>query len=197
MLRRRTADEYAVGLARVLDDNSRVEALVAQMLQLARVEEATVFAAPAIDLHAFAATALGQLRPVIDQSGVPVRLAPCSTLVMVRLMPERALPLISNLVMNAVQHTCAGQPVLVSVSKPQHGTVVIEVADRGAGISPDAVPHIFERFYREDQSRSRDTGGTGLGLSICKAIAESAGGSIHVESTLGQGTNVTVTFTAA
>ena len=197
MLRRRTVEEYAGGLVRVLDDNSRVEALVAQMLQLARVEETTALSVAAVDLHALAAAALQQLSPVIEQSGVPVRLAHCSTPMLVRLLPERALTLVSNLVMNAVQHTQAGQPVLVSVSRLGNDAIVMRVADGGAGIAPDAMPHIFERFYREDRSRSRDTGGTGLGLSICKAIAESAGGSIHVESTLGQGTTVTVTFTAA
>ena len=75
--------------------------------------------------------------------------------------------------------------------------MLLEVQDVGSGIAPEALPHIFERFYREDRSRSRETGGTGLGLSICKSIVEAAGGSIAVESSLEQGTRVLVTFSAA
>ncbi len=195
MLRRRTADEYAAGLERVLEDNARVEALVAQMLQLARVDEVAVCKAPEIDLHAIAATALERVQPILDQSGVQVRLAECSGPATVRLQPGQALTLVTNLVMNAVQHTPRDQSVLVSLSKARNA-IEMRVVDRGAGISPDALPHIFERFYREDRSRSRDTGGTGLGLSICKAIVESASGSILLESAPGKGTCVTVTFPA-
>ena len=196
MLRRRTADEYAAGLERVLDDNNRVEALVAQMLQLAHADETTDPAPSIIDLHMFAAKALQQLEPVIERSGVAVHLAPSSAPMTVGLMPEQALALVSNLVMNAVQHSAPGQPVCVSLHQLQPDAVVLAVTDSGTGISPEALPHVFERFYREDRSRSRDTGGTGLGLSICKAIVEKSGGSIVVESKLGQGTRVTVTFTA-
>jgi signal transduction histidine kinase len=71
------------------------------------------------------------------------------------------------------------------------------VTDRGDGIGPEALPHIFERFYREDTSRSRETGGTGLGLAICKSIVDAAGGIIEVESTVGVGTRVMVTFIPA
>lgn len=197
MLRRRTPDEYAKGLERVLEDNGRVEELVAQMLQLARVEQASTPNAVEVDLQAVAAEALDQLRPVLEQHDIPVHLTANSLPMEVRLQPERALALVSNLVMNAVQHTLSKQPVLVSFSRPHIASVVMEVVDSGTGISPDALPHVFERFYREDRSRSRETGGTGLGLSICKSIVEGAGGTILIESTPGQGTRATVTFTAA
>jgi|HubBroStandDraft_4_1064222.scaffolds.fasta_scaffold1914056_1 signal transduction histidine kinase len=66
------------------------------------------------------------------------------------------------------------------------------VQDFGTGISPESLPHVFDRFFREDSSRSRETGGAGLGLSICKAIVEKAGGSIEIESEKGKGTIVKV-----
>jgi signal transduction histidine kinase len=75
--------------------------------------------------------------------------------------------------------------------------VALEVKDYGSGIAKEALPHIFERFYREDRSRSRNTGGTGLGLAICKSIADGAGATIGVASQTGEGTKVTIVFSAA
>ena len=195
MLRRRTVDEYTVGLERVLEDSSRLEGLVAQMLQLASTEQASSRSAPRVDLGELITAALEQLRPFAEERGVLLAFA-CPTMVQVRLWPEKGLALISNLVMNAVQHSPSGRAVTVSLSTQQQ-QVTLQVADSGCGISAEALPHIFERFYREDRSRSRNTGGTGLGLSICKSIVETAGGSISIKSSPEEGTLVTVTFIAA
>ena len=137
------------------------------------------------DLYEVAETALEQLRPVMEARQVPVVLIPDTNMV-VQIAGERALALITNLVMNAVQHSPAGTPVQVSFERTLRQQVVMRVVDSGFGISPEALPHIFERFYREDRSRSRDTGGTGLGLSICQSIVESAGGHISIESVPGE-----------
>ena len=195
MLKRRTVDEYAAGLERVLEDNGRVEALVAQMLQLASMEDTAANDACVLDLGELAATVLERLRPVAETRGVLLGLVRAAT-TPVRLLPERGFALLSNLVLNAVQHSSPGQKVLVSLTTPRK-SVMLEVVDTGTGISPEALPHLFERFYREDRSRSRDTGGTGLGLSICKSIVEAAGGSISLESEPGRGTRVTVVFISA
>ena len=195
MLRRRTADEYAAGLERVLEDNHRVEMLVTQMLQLAGMEEHAAADALPIDLGDLTETALERLRPFAEVRGVSLELLCCSAS-RVRLLPERGLALVSNLVLNAVQHSFPGRSVSVSLTKQRHGNVTLEVRDTGVGISAEALPHIFERFFREDRSRSRETGGTGLGLSICRSIAEAAGGSISAESSPGCGTCITVTFIA-
>ena len=66
------------------------------------------------------------------------------------------------------------------------------IEDFGEGIAPDVLPHVFEPFFRGDESRDRKSGGTGLGLAICKAICEKAGGTIEISSTSGTGTRVTV-----
>jgi signal transduction histidine kinase len=195
MLKRRTVEEYGTGLERVLEDNGRVEALVAQMLQLASVENTSGEGAYALELSELTATALDRLRPIAEARGVLLLLTPPPA-VQVRLLPERAFVLVSNLVLNAVQHSSPGQTVSVSLTVQQR-SVMLEVVDAGTGISPEALPHLFERFYREDRSRSRDTGGTGLGLSICKSIVEGVGGSISVESEPGRGTHVTVVFISA
>ena len=195
MLKRRTVEEYVAGLERVLEDNGRVEALVAQMLQLASMEDASIEGADALDLGELTATALERLRPIAEARGV-LLLHKLSPAVQVRLLPERGFVLLSNLVLNAVQHSSPGQTVAVSLTLQQK-SVMLEVVDTGTGISPEALPHLFERFYREDRSRSRDTGGTGLGLSISRSIVEAAGGSISLESEPGRGTRVTVTFISA
>ncbi len=196
MLRRRTVEEYAAGLQRVLEDNRRVEALVAQMLQLASLEEASSDDAPATDLGKLIAETLEHLRPFAEERGVSLHFAP-SPGMQVRLSPERGNILISNLIMNAIQHSPSGREVEVSLSMEKPGEVMLKVADDGYGISDDALPHIFKRFYREDRSRSRDTGGTGLGLSICQSIVHAAGGRIAVASSPGKGTDVNVIFMVA
>jgi signal transduction histidine kinase len=70
------------------------------------------------------------------------------------------------------------------------------IEDHGEGISAEALPHVFERFYRGDPSRTRSTGGAGLGLAICKAMVEKAGGAISIASRQGEGTTVTARLPA-
>jgi signal transduction histidine kinase len=75
--------------------------------------------------------------------------------------------------------------------------VVFEVADTGAGVPPEELPRIFERFYRTDKARARETGGTGLGLAIVQRLVEMQGGRIWASSTLGSGTTFHVALPAA
>jgi signal transduction histidine kinase len=99
--------------------------------------------------------------------------------------------LISNLLLNAIQHSPAGSVVEARLATAG-GDATLEFEDHGKGIEPDQLPHVFDRFYRGDPSRTRGTGGTGLGLAICKAVVEGAGGTIAISSQLGLGTTVTV-----
>jgi len=95
---------------------------------------------------------------------------------------------LGNLLANALQHTPPGGRIDVRCqSAPASDAIVTTVTDTGDGISPDDLPHIFERFYRADRSRSRHTGGRGLGLAIAKQIVEAHGGEVWVESTPSHG----------
>jgi len=94
---------------------------------------------------------------------------------------ERLRQILDNLLANVRAHTPAGTPATVRVVR-DGDLAVVEVIDAGAGLSDDQLEHAFERFYRGDESRSRDVGGAGLGLAIAAAIAESHGGSATVEN---------------
>ena len=69
---------------------------------------------------------------------------------------------------------------------------MVQVKDRGCGIKPEDLPHVCDRFYRADRSRTRRTGGSGLGLAIVKSLVDAHGGTMHIDSTPGQGTTVTL-----
>jgi signal transduction histidine kinase len=95
---------------------------------------------------------------------------------------------------NALVHTPAGTPVALAASATDE-RVIFSVRDSGPGIAPEALPHIFERFYRGQASRTGR--GAGLGLAIAKELVEAQGGTLTVESALGQGSAFTITLTAA
>jgi two-component system, OmpR family, sensor kinase len=99
---------------------------------------------------------------------------------------ERLRQIVDNLLGNVRAHTPAGSPVRVRVGR-DNGTALIEVADSGPGMSDGEAERVFERFYRADQSRSRESGGVGLGLSIVAAVAAAHGGSVAAQSSPGSG----------
>lgn len=98
---------------------------------------------------------------------------------------------IRNLIDNAVRHTAAGGSIYVRVGSSD-GFAVVDVADTGEGIPTADLDRVFERFYRVDTARSRETGGTGLGLAIVRHVVEGHGGRVSVTSELGQGSTFTV-----
>jgi len=101
--------------------------------------------------------------------------------------------LLSNLIDNAIAYTPEGGVITLSLYR-DGGQALLEVADKGKGIAPEHLPHIFDRFYRVDQARSRIKGGSGLGLAIVKAIAEQHQGKVTVTSEPGKGSTFTVSF---
>src|SRR6202022_4926732 len=98
----------------------------------------------------------------------------------------RLQQVIVNVLDNAIKYTQAGGEVEIRVGK-EGNRAVLEVSDNGPGIAAHALPHVFERFYRADKARSRNSGGAGLGLAIVKAICTAHGAEIKVSSKEGQG----------
>lgn len=196
-LKPRTVEEYQLGLGRCYTDSVRMEEIVGKMLTLARAER-QVFPDEMLisnDLSMCVREAESQLTSVAALGEVEILLERLDT-AMVRLPKEDCGILCANLMLNAIQHSAAGSQVAVSVIS-QAERVELLIKDQGSGIEPDALPFIFEPFYRSDPSRNRKTGGTGLGLAICKAIVDGAGGEIHLTSTPGLGTVVVIELPVA
>jgi two-component system, OmpR family, sensor kinase len=104
--------------------------------------------------------------------------------------PDRVAQVLRNLLLNALEHTPAGGAVTVA-AHPAGTALEVSVADTGVGIAPEHLPHVFERFWRADPSRTRGdrlAGGTGIGLSVAQSLVAAQGGRVWVESTLGKGT---------
>ncbi len=103
----------------------------------------------------------------------------------------------SNLISNAIRYTPNGGELRVQWRRAEDGRAEFSVTDTGAGIAPEHISRLTERFYRVDRSRSRDTGGTGLGLAIVKHVAQRHGAELKIESTLGKGSRFAIVFPAA
>jgi two-component system sensor histidine kinase BaeS len=112
--------------------------------------------------------------------------------VIFRADPEDLQLVWNNLLENAVHYSPEGASVEVTVRCDNEGPARVVFQDHGIGIPPEDLPHIFDRFYRGDPSRTRATGGFGLGLAIAKALVEAYGGTITADSAPGQGTRLTV-----
>ncbi len=195
-LRQRTALEYERGLDRCLLDCQRMEETVAKMLTLARIEANAAPATSAIaDLEECLRRAVRQFESMAElkrQSILIIGEGP----VMVEAEAEQVQLLCGNLILNALQHSPTGCSIRAFIKQEvTHAELAIE--DDGEGIAPQDLPHIFDRFYRGDPSRSRKTGGTGLGLAISKAIVSRWQGTIDITSSVGIGTRVVVDLPSA
>ncbi len=128
-----------------------------------------------------------------EQAGVSLAMRETGPLPEANVDYERMSRALGNLVSNALRYTPAGGTICLSAGQSD-GRLLLSVSDTGSGISAEHLPNIFERFYRADASRHQDSGGSGLGLAIVRSIVEAHGGSIGVQSNLGQGTTFTISL---
>jgi len=196
--RSRTTEEYRAGLHASLQDLDRLEQLLQWMLRLARAEQWAHDAGrrelDLIDINSTCEEAVERIRSLAESHHSAIHLATDGP-VPFRADPEDLQLVWTNLLENAVRYSPEGSPVEVSVIHDDRRATII-FQDHGSGISASDLPHIFERFFRGDPSRTRATGGSGLGLAIAKALVEAYGGTIRAESSLGEGTCMTVEFPA-
>ncbi|UUZ94116.1 HAMP domain-containing histidine kinase [Paenibacillus sp. P25] len=176
-------------------ESERINKLVQDLLLLARLDRA-----PDILL------AEGRLDQVVAEMEPQLRLLAGSRDVRLRLAPHRSLlfdkdkmkQVVLNLFHNAVQHTDPERGRIdISLDLLPEGGLRLAVKDNGSGIPVEHLPHVFDRFYRSDSSRTRKHGGSGLGLAISRSIAQAHGGTIHVESREGEGTLFYILLPAA
>ena len=124
-----------------------------------------------------------------QQVDLQVQVAP--DLPAVTVDPDRMAQVLGNLIGNALRYTAAGGHISLSARRENH-SVLLAVQDDGQGIAPDALPHIFDRFYRGDETRHEDGGESGLGLAIARSLVELHGGTLSAASTPGQGSTFTI-----
>jgi two-component system sensor histidine kinase BaeS len=178
--------EEAMHLQHLIDD--------LQVLSLAEAGELPIDR-QAADLGDVVAQSVAAHRPAADTAGVTLEVRAAGS-APVEIDRARIRQVVANLVDNAIRHTPAGGTVSV-LTRFEEGRAVLDVADTGPGIPPEHRPHVFDRLYRADPSRSRDTGGTGLGLSIARELVRAHGGDISVDEAPGGGARFTIWLPAA
>lgn len=193
-----TDEDVAKAMSRIEAESKRMGQLVEDLLMLARIDERRAMEMTQVDL----------LNLANDAAGDAAASAPEREIAVVGLESGPGLPapvlgdeprlrqVLANLVTNALRYTPEGTPIEIAVgSRPGidgQFLSVVKVVDHGPGIQGDEMQKVFERFYRSDESRARDTGGTGLGLAIVAAIIAQHNGSVRVEESPGGGATMVV-----
>lgn len=169
----------------------RMNALVQDILLLAQIESGGWLIQPEpVSLYTLLEEVWTELEPLAQPRRIGLLRPPHQVQdLQVEADPFALHKVFKNLLENAIQYSPEGTPVKVDWQLVAGGqTVQITIQDNGIGIPPEHLPHIFDRFYRVDKSRSRQHGGTGLGLALVKELLEAHGQPIHVESAPGKGT---------
>jgi heavy metal sensor kinase len=173
-------------LGSVLEEVDRLGEIVEGLFALSRLDAGET---PAewvqFDLAELAATTAGQMSLLAEDKRISVS-CECTGGVTVEGDRARLKQVVVNLLDNAIKYTPSGGQVRLAVRR-EAGFAVLEVSDNGVGIPADALPHVFQRFFRVDRSRSREQGGAGLGLSIVKSICSAHGAEVEVSSSPGKG----------
>ncbi len=189
--RERSGEDYRDTIATCLRSAQRMGGLIESLLDLAQIQSVAHAQHSPCDLAALTNEVINSLRSTAAAQGIELRCtladAPCEG------NAAQLKQVIANLINNAIQHNQRAGHAIIETSLDQNHAM-LRVSNTGPGIAPEDLPHIFERFYRTDTSRSRKTGGAGLGLAISKAIADAHGASLSVESTPGVMTTVRCTF---
>jgi heavy metal sensor kinase len=192
--RERSPEEYQKTLETCERAAERMRVLINQLIELARVDAGDASLVwEKCDLGRVVRDAIEFIEPLalkkhvtLHQSIEPVR---------IRADVMKLGQVLINLLNNAIHHNNDGIEVSVSVKQEAHKAVIC-IADNGVGIPEDALPHLFDRFYRVDKARARGKGNSGLGLAICKAIVRGHGGKISVQSKPGHGAQFTIELPA-
>lgn len=171
--------EEAEMMARLLEDLAMLSTAEAGLLTLQKDR---------VQLQQLAEDLTAAFRPRFEGAGVALINAVPATLPVIDADPLRLRQVLSNLLANALQYSSSGGSVRIEgEASPEGSTLMLRVVDSGAGIPPEQLPHVFERFRKAD-----DSPGSGLGLAIARSLVEAHGGAISATSVLGQGTTMTV-----
>jgi two-component system, OmpR family, sensor histidine kinase CiaH len=178
--------------AEIVSETDRLSTLVDSLLAVARGDRNGGVTYDELDLGAVVEGSAASMRSLATERGIALDVSAAPEL---RILGsrEQLRQLVVILVDNALRYTGKGGRVEVDVAR-RDGSAVMAVTDTGIGIPPDALQHVFERFYRADDARTRDSGGAGLGLAIAQKLVDEHGGRIAADSTPGKGSTFTVTL---
>ncbi|OGY35211.1 MAG: hypothetical protein A3D99_00885 [Candidatus Andersenbacteria bacterium RIFCSPHIGHO2_12_FULL_45_11] len=180
-----------------LEEVRRMGKIVKDLLLISRLDGENQLSTPkdVVDLEEIVAIATKRLEGYARKHEVKIFSSPITreTPLVVIGNKEHLLQAVTNLIKNGIDYNNPNGKVLLSLKHDQK-TAVVTVSDTGIGIAEEEIPKLFDRFYRVDQSRSREMGGSGLGLSIVQSVVHSYGGTVHISSKPGEGTTITLTF---
>ena len=184
--RERTVSEYQKSLSDIRAEAERMTNLTESLLSLARSDADGIrLPLASVDLNEVVCDVVAGIQPMAEMKSIGLHTEIMNSPALIFANASAIQRLLRALIDNAMKYTARGGSIIVSTAAA-NGGIVLSVKDTGEGIQPEALPHIFERFFRADPARSTGSG-AGLGLSIAKAIAEAHGSDIVVESTPGVG----------
>lgn len=177
----------AAALLPLEDEVLRLTRLVGDLrdLSLTEVGGLTLHKQP-LDIGALVKSLLDTMEPMAQEKGITLKGEIAPGLPAVQADPDRMQQVLANLFLNALQYTEPGGQVSVQ-AQVEAGAVQVQICDTGRGIPEEELAHIFDRFYRVEKSRSRESGGSGLGLAIVRSLVELHGGRVAVRSKVGEG----------
>jgi two-component system heavy metal sensor histidine kinase CusS len=192
LARARTVDEYRDVLESSLEEAVRLSDLIGDLLFLARAESPLKqVQREKVDVGELLGTVREYYDATASDAGITLTASSCAEPITAELDRSLMLRALSNLVSNAIANTPPGGMVTLGAAS-EGETIRIDVSDTGAGIPAEAVPRVFDRLFRVDESRSKSSGGTGLGLAIVQSIMTLHSGTAEITSELGRGTTVTL-----
>ena len=189
-------------MERVEQESSRMGGLVEDMLVLARLDQQRPIERRPVDLLTLAADAVQDARIVAPSRSIDLTVGTGAAFLVLG-DEARLRQVISNLMNNALTHTPEGTPITVRIltgyqqGNPAVPCAILEVADRGPGLTQEQASRVFERFYRADQARGRRTGGSGLGLAIVQGLVVAHGGTVSLDTAPGYGATFRITLPLA
>lgn len=187
-------DVATVSLAnRIVNEAQRMTDTINDLMELSRIEKSESRVLGPIDLVEVVNDSVRRVLPLAERAGISIEVTAESEPIFIEGDFRQLVSAIGNVVDNAVKYSDSGSTVSVKVFNEADSSVV-QIQDHGIGISTEHLDRIFERFYRADKARSRDTGGTGLGLSIVRNIVTQHGGQVNVESLEGKGSTFRLSF---
>ncbi|MFI8712907.1 ATP-binding protein [Brevibacillus brevis] len=187
-----TPEEHKELAQIIYDESARMTKLVNELLSLARMEAGHVeLFQETMELRPYLERIQRKFTNLAREREIHLFLEISTTHTHVLIDPDRMEQVLTNLIDNALRHTPSGGSVTIRARGDK--TLLVEISDTGSGIPQEDLPFVFERFYKADKARTRGRlGGTGLGLAIAKNLVEAHGGTISVQSKLGEGTTFTI-----